>query len=228
MACSLVSSSSDHAIRRPSALAVMLGVYEVRLRCGRRQCVMAMRDVLPIEARNKISRIIDIKGSLVGRLAADKTKVYCKTSSSSCLIYLSAIQVMKEWDLVASCKPILIGDKAKSELLAILDEDCRYLEHEGLMDFSVLVIEVPKSEFNRSSGSCKPKISSDIRNKIHVWSKTICFARALIKKALNFLHARDDGHDEHHTTLECTNEPPDDTRVTQDRYKNEEIHYSSN
>jgi hypothetical protein len=73
----MLKSYSEHiAGDTPSALAGLLGLYEVRLSSGRRRHILAMRDILPpVQERGQITRVIDIKGSLVGRVAANKSTV---------------------------------------------------------------------------------------------------------------------------------------------------------
>ena len=69
---SLLPSYEAHMDGSVSALAGLLGLYDVKLSSGERRHVLAMRDVLPQEAN---ARVIDLKGSLVGRAAVNKTAV---------------------------------------------------------------------------------------------------------------------------------------------------------
>jgi hypothetical protein len=75
----------------PSALLGLLGLYRVRLLSGASQYVVAMRDVLPSAhyasrgggsgsgtATGMATRVFDVKGSLVGRRAVNKTSVHCR------------------------------------------------------------------------------------------------------------------------------------------------------
>lgn len=139
----LLPSYEEHINGSASALAGLLGLHEVQLPSGERRHVLAMRDVLPQETT---TRVIDVKGSMVGREAVNKTAVRASYTRlrSTCTLSVT-VQVMKELDMISSQQPLSLGDHTKQKLLEIIRRDCNFLQRHGLIDYSLLVVEVPKS-----------------------------------------------------------------------------------
>lgn len=69
------------------------------------------------------------------------------------------MKVLKELDLIASREPLLVGADVKKKILAVLERDCGYLEKRGLMDYSVLIVEVPKHAIGIVNKSYPPPLA---------------------------------------------------------------------
>ena len=106
-------------------------------------------------------------------------------------------------DIIASEQPIHIGNDIKKKLSAIISRDCKFLEENGLMDYSILIVEVPKTDNTSSSDSLHVPCGED-----HICSPSTPSVRhvcdlfllgrnmlSLIRKHISFLFHCDDDTD---------------------------------
>lgn len=72
----ILPSYNDHTAAGLSALVGLFGLHKTKLSSGRHQMALVMRDILPTHvAPAGCVRILDLKGSLVGRKSSNATKV---------------------------------------------------------------------------------------------------------------------------------------------------------
>jgi len=120
-----------HTLGDISCIATVVGLYRVTLRNGTKKYFVACKNVYPRNSWHVVSRF-DLKGSTVGRLAA-------QTSS-----------VKKDLDLMASGARLMLGP-ARDTVLHALQRDVNFLRCQRFMDYSLLVAveKYPASHFRR-------------------------------------------------------------------------------
>eukprot|EP01041_Mallomonas_annulata_P008873 gene8873-18372_t len=108
-----------HLTSEPSCIASILGLYRIKTKNGKKRYFLVMRNVF--NSINNCELMFDLKGSTVGRIASNESKV------------------LKDVNLITSGKKIQLGTCSRTQVLRALARDVSFLSNYGLMDYSLLV-----------------------------------------------------------------------------------------
>jgi hypothetical protein len=129
-------------------LPTFLGLYRLKAR-GRRIYVMISNVVYPADVA--IERIYDLKGSTVGRQVSEEEKgadvcvfkvAFCYAvaiCNHNAPVSRTCFVATQDNDFLSEGRPVQMGSK-QAEMLAVVEQDARFLRDLNIMDYSLLLV----------------------------------------------------------------------------------------